>query len=281
MRSLKILLCIVTVLAAIAFAGMQFYAHVYLDTTAPVITMDSDVVSVNVADADQPSAFLAGVTASDNRDGDLTAEVMISSISKLIGVNTAKVNYAVFDSSDNIATASRVVCYADYHAPTFRLNAPLVYGVGETVALIGRVEADDVLQGNISDMIRLAALSINNNVEGIYHVTLRVTNDMGDSSTVTLPVIIRNQMPQSPEIILSDYLVYLTTGQTFDPADYFISLTRGGTGGRGSYTDLSVDNGVDMSAPGSYEVHYSYTNTYGYTADAIITVVVEESEVVA
>lgn len=281
MRNLKIMLCIVTALAVLGFAGVQFYTYVYSDTVPPVITMDSDLVSVSVRDKDQNAALLAGVSASDNHDGDLTGEVMVSSVSQLIGVNTAKVNYTVFDGADNMATASRMVCYTDYTSPHFVLREPLVYGVGEVVALMGRVEAYDVRQGDITDMIRLSALSINNNVEGIYHVSLRATNDIGDDSVVTLPVIIRNQMPQSPEIILNEYLVYITVGSNFNVTNYFESINRGGTGGQGNYGDLSVDNGVDVDKPGIYEVHYSYTNVYGYTADAILTVVVEESEVVA
>lgn len=281
MRNLKIFLCVVTVLAALGFAGMLFYTRVYSDTVPPVITMDSDMVSVSVKTEDRTAAILEGVTASDDRDGDLTDQVMVSSISKLIGVNTAKVNYIVFDSADNMATASRMVCYSDYTAPHFVLNEPLVYGVGDVVALMGRIQAYDTLQGDVTDMIRLSALSINNNVEGIYHVSLRVTNDIGDSSAVTLPVIIRNQMPQSPEITLNESLIYLTVGDDFDPTDYFENLRRGGTGGQGGYSDLSVDNGVDMTRSGVYEVHYSYTNTYNYTADAILTVIVEDSEVVA
>lgn len=47
--------------------------------------------------------LLQGVTAWDNRDGDLTSEIMIDHISTLIGANTAKITYVVFDSSDRVA----------------------------------------------------------------------------------------------------------------------------------------------------------------------------------
>lgn len=278
MRKLKIILCLLTVLAAIAFVGVHLYSQLVLDSTAPVITISEDTVVVSVNDKEE--ALLEGVSAYDNRDGDLTNEIMVSGVSQLIGSNIAKVNYIVFDHSDNMATASRTVCYSDYESPHFSLLSPLVYNVGERISLIGRVVVKDVLDGNISGSIRLSSIALNNTVEGIYHVALRVTNSMGDSSTVTLPIIIQSKKASSSEIELEKYLIYLKTGESFDPEDYFKSLTLSG-GGRGSYATLNVDNEVDTSTAGTYEVTYSYTDSSMTVTQAILTVVVEEGEVLS
>lgn len=274
MRTIKIVLCTLCALAALAFAATQYYFHVYLDQTPPVISMDAPVVTVSVRDGDEE--LLAGVTAMDDREGDLTSKVMVSNVSRLTGANTAQVSYVVFDSSDNMSTAARTVCYSDYSAPHFSLVRPLNFGVGETVSLVGRVVAQDVLEGNLTGAIRVSNMTLNNSVEGIYHVNLRVSNRMGDVSTVNLPIIIRNVMPESPVLTLKKYLVYIPQGSEFDPQDYFSSLLLNGTENlQGLYSSLKVINNVDTSTPGSYEVSYSYTNSSGYSTDAVLAVVVE------
>lgn len=278
MRTLKLILCAATVLAALAFAGVQIYTRVVLDTVAPVISMDADSITVRVSDG--PEALLAGVTAWDDRDGDLTGEVRVSHVSQLISGSTAKVNYVVFDRADHMATASRTVCYSDYTAPRFSVVSPLVFGVGEKVSLVGHVVARDSIDGNITGAMRLSAISVNNTIEGIYHVTLRVTNSVGDSSKVTLPIIIRAQSPGQAQVELNQYLVYLKTGEEFDPEPYFKTLLTG-DGGRGYYSAVSVTDRVDTSVPGIYEVSYDYTAADGEVAEAILTVVVEEGEVEA
>ena len=80
------------------------------------------------------SALLDGVCASDDRDGDLTGQVLIRSVSQFTGENTALVSYIVFDSSDNMSTASRSVVYTDYTPPRFALSEPLVFAPSSSVA---------------------------------------------------------------------------------------------------------------------------------------------------
>lgn len=278
MRVFKIVLCALCVLAALAFAATQYYFRVYLDHTPPVISMDEPIITVSVKDGNE--ALLAGVTAMDDRDGDVSTNVMVNNVSQLTGANTAQVSYTVFDSSDNMGTASRTVCYSDYTAPRFTLIRPLNFGIGETVSLVGRVVAQDALEGNVTGAIRVSNLTLNNSVEGIYHVTLRVTNRMGDISSVTLPIIVRNTMPESPVLTLREYLVYVPQDSEFDPQDYFKTLILNGTEDlQGLYGSLKVISNVDTSVPGCYEVSYSYTNSSGYSADAVLAVVVEGGEV--
>lgn len=274
MKAVKILLCIITVLAAGAFAATQVYSRMVLDTTPPTITLDADTVTVSVKDDD--ALLLEGVHARDDRDGDISDRVIISSISKLTGLSSAQINYAVFDSSDNMATATRTVCYTDYKAPKFSLLKPLVYNVGDTISLVGRLVATDSVEGNVTSAIKVVNLNLNNNVEGLYHVTLRVNNRMGDSSEVTLPILIQNRQPGSPVITLTDYLVYIDKDSEFDPKDYYQSLVSNNLEKtRGAYIGMTVSSEVETSVPGTYEVTYSYTNDLGYTANAILTVIVE------
>ena len=221
MRTLKTILCIATALSVLAFALAIYYTQFYKDVVPPEIRMDADVITVSAADGDE--ALLRGVTATDNRDGDITGAVLVDGVSQLTGPNAARVRYIVFDAAENAATASRTVVYSDYEAPRVFVLQPLTYNVGDTIALRGRVIARDCLEGNITDRIRISSQDLSNRAAGVYHLTIWVMNKLGDVSTVTVPVIVREDDPAAPVVELKSYLTYLARGEEFDPKAYFQS----------------------------------------------------------
>lgn len=275
MKTLKIILCIATALSIAAFALAIYYTQFYKDVVPPQISMDSDTITVSVTEGDE--ALLRGVTAADNRDGDISGSVIVDSVSQLTGINSARVRYIVFDKAENYATASRTVIYSDYRAPQIIIQKPLVFNTGDVIALRGKVLARDCLEGNITSMIRLSSRNLNNKAPGTYHLTIWVMNRLGDVSTVDVPVIIRDENPQAPIIELTDYLVYLERGDAFDPKTYFRSYFENDSNLlHFSYDKLDVTGEVDTDTPGTYEVSYSATNRAGLTSEVILTVVVEE-----
>ena len=275
MRTLKTILCIATALSVLAFALAIYYTQFYKDVVPPEIRMDADVITVSADDGDE--ALLRGVTATDNRDGDITGAVLVDGVSQLTGPNAARVRYIVFDAAENAATASRTVVYSDYEAPRVFILQPLIYNVGDTIALRGRVIARDCLEGNITDRIRISSQDLSNRAAGVYHLTIWVMNKLGDVSTVTVPVIVREDDPAAPVVELKSYLTYLTRGEEFDPKAYFQSYYDSADSRARNYFDhLEVSGEVDTDTPGTYEVVYSATNSDGLTGQAILTVVVEE-----
>lgn len=266
MKALRTGLIICLVVVTALFAAGQVYTRIIADNTRPVITLDSDCITVSVEDG--KSALLQGVSAVDDRDGDISAQVIVSGVSKLIGNNTAKVSYMVFDKAGNMGSAARYVMYSDYHRPRFMLTQPLVYNLGETVSLSGRLQAQDAVDGDITDSIRVLSSDIISSVEGVYSLSLQVTNSLGDTAQVTLPVTIRREAEGESHITLRRYLVYVEQGGSFDARTY-IDIVPGG-----SAADVRIDSGVDVNTAGSYIVTYSCT-VGGRTCTAIMTVVVE------
>ena len=97
MKLLQRITLILFIISALLFAGSRAYHHFLVDDTPPVLTMDSDTVEMGLGDT--RDALLRGVRATDNRDGDLTREIIVQGVTKLIGENTAKVTYIVFDKA--------------------------------------------------------------------------------------------------------------------------------------------------------------------------------------
>lgn len=266
MRTLKTILIICLVLVTAAFAAGQVYSRVVADTVPPVITLDSDSITVSVEDG--RDALLRGVTASDAKDGDLTGQIIVSGVSKLISNNTAKVSYMVFDMAGNMASATRYVVYSDYHRPRFMLTTPLVYSLGETVSITGRLQAQDAVDGDITSSIRVLSSDIISSTEGVYNLTLQVINSLGDTAQVTLPVTIRAEADGDSAVKLRRYLVYVGLGDNFEPRNYIESVSAG------SVSDVRIDSNVDTQSAGCYLVTYTVTSG-GRSSSALMTVVVE------
>lgn len=266
MRTLKTILIICLVLVTAAFAAGQVYSRVVADTVPPMITLDSDSITVSVEDG--RDALLRGVTASDAKDGDLTGQIIVSGVSKLISNNTAKVSYMVFDMAGNMASATRYVVYSDYHRPRFMLITPLVYSLGETVSITGRLQAQDAVDGDITSSIRVLSSDIISSTEGVYNLTLQVINSLGDTAQVTLPVTIRAEADGDSAVKLRRYLVYVGLGDNFEPRNYIESVSAG------SVSDVRIDSNVDTQSAGCYLVTYTVTSG-GRSSSALMTVVVE------
>lgn len=269
MKTIKQAILILLAVLVVANLISYFCLGASKSGVPPQISCPAEILEISASDSE--SVLLEGVTATDAQDGDLTHRITIGGISKLITKDTAKVTYMVFDSDNNMASCVRKIRYTDYHRPTFEVTEPLVYASTEEVVMLSRLKATDVVDGDISKNIRVSTLEPTKNSE-IYHVTIQVSNSVGDTSWVTLPVLMLESNPLRPEIQLSDSLIYMEQGEKFTPSAYILSLRAPGMDA--SVSDVTVDNTVDTGEPGTYYVTYSYTAN-GSTGYAILTVVVE------
>ena len=161
MRTIKQAIIILLVLLLAGNVASYFYLGTSERQVPPKITCPDEVLELSASDNE--SVLLNGVTAFDQQDGDLTARITIAGISKLVTNDTAKATLIVFDSDDNMASCTRRIRYTDYHRPTFSVTEPLVYSSTEEVALLSRLKATDVVDGDISKNIRVSTLEPSNN----------------------------------------------------------------------------------------------------------------------
>lgn len=276
MRLLKITLIIVLALVTLAFGATEVYERIHPSNEAPVISCESTTLELSVKD-DQHQALLAGVTAVDGQDGDLTAAIRISGISKFIDEATVNVNYVVFDSDHNVGSLTRTIRYSDYEPPRFSLSSPLTYKATEEILLLDRLQAIDCIDGDITDSIRTSPLESGDHQE-IYFINVSATNSMDDTSELRLPLVLQHDDLSRPEVVLTDYLIYLKQGSNFNSRSFISYVsTEAGLVGK---TEVQVDGSVDTGEPGTYYIYYTYTYTDAHTSNestgrAVLTVVVE------
>lgn len=269
MRYVKILLILTLVIVTALYTMTTVSNQLSSKSSAPVIRCSSETLEISVTDDE--SVLLSGITASDDQDGDLTAKVRISGISKLIEDHTAKITYVVFDSDHNMASYTRYIRYTDYRSPRFSITEPLIYYQSESMTLLDRICVTDVIDGDITDSVRVSTLIATADPE-IYSVALQVTNSMGDTVRLELPVIQITGFALRPEVYLSEYLVYLPQGSSFSADEYLLYVTT--PEGTGSRDNVRISGTVDTSTPGTYFVQYTYP--YESTAGSSVLAVVVE-----
>lgn len=93
----------------IALAGAGYMTYKNQDRTAPEIKVDQSK-EIAYTEGEDYGKLLEGVTAQDDKDGDLTSEVFVE---KVVPVSKKKavVYYGVTDKAKNVGTASREVTY--------------------------------------------------------------------------------------------------------------------------------------------------------------------------
>lgn len=269
MKRLKIGLIALLILAFLSFAGGKLHQHLTADRTPPVISCEDETLLASVHCTQEE--LLAGVSAYDEQDGDLTDDIILSGVSKLIGKDTAKVTYLAFDKANNIGLCDRYIRYTDYQRPLFQLRRPLVFKTGEDISIVGTLAASDVLDGDLTSSIRISTVNIEP-VEGTYYMTAQVTNSLGDTSAVKLPVILSS--PSAPKVHLLQYLLYRKAGEEFDAEHYYLYVANSSNQAIEDAT-VSIDNPADTNTPGTYYIEYTYDEPGKEKGTAILTLVVE------
>jgi outer membrane biosynthesis protein TonB len=93
----------------IALAGAGYMTYKNQDRTAPEIKVDQSE-KIAYTEGEDYGKLLEGVTAQDEKDGDLTSEVFVEKVVP-VSKKKAAVYYGVTDKAKNVGTASREVTY--------------------------------------------------------------------------------------------------------------------------------------------------------------------------
>ena len=274
----KGLLLMLVVLCAVVFGIYCINTQNRQDQTAPVISMDAPEIELSVQD--DRDACLRGVSAWDNEDGDVTEFLVVEGMSAIGRNDCVTVTYAAFDGAGNVSKAQRTIHYTDYEGPKFVLEHPLIFINVYTIDLLNYVTAFDPMDGDISERIKATLSGGEGDLsqEGIHMVNLRVSNSMGDTARITVPVEINTQSDYNAVVWLTDYLIYLKTGDAFNPHDYLECLYAGYKEiPPNELTDeqIIIQSDVDTKAPGTYSVTYTVSDG-NYTGFTRLIVVVEE-----
>jgi len=262
------------------------HKNMITDTTPPRITIEKSDLAMSVYDDED--AFMRGVTAYDDIDGDVTELILVENIYGMTSDHRTNVVYAAFDHSGNVSKAERSVYYTDYHSPRFTLSRSLTFEFGMPFDVMSYIDAYDVIDGDIGHRVKATMLSsgVTVNEEGIHNVQFRVTNSIGDSVQMILPVEVYPADSYNAELTLTEYLIYLKKGEEFNSNDYVScfqthELKLNLTEERPKNFKVRTRGSVNTDVPGIYPVSYTAEYTQDgrkYSGYSCLIVNVEEVE---
>lgn len=272
MRYIRLVVILLFIIGAGIKGVAEVNEHFFTDKTYPVISSTSETIAVPCDYTDED--LLQGLSATDEKDGDITGNIMVGEISRFKELGQSEVTYVVFDADGHSSSYTRTVIFSDYHSPRFSLTEALVYREGEGGDLMSNIRGSDLLDGDISGTLSLDSSNVNYSLSGDYTIGVSMYNSFGDTVSIDLPVHILPASDQKLQIKLSAYLVYVSAGSSINVYDYLVDVTTmdGESVGTGH---VSVDDSnIDTSTPGVYQAALS-ASVNGNTGYTWLTVVVE------
>lgn len=274
LRMIQIILIMVFIGSVALFVLALWEKNRDDDREGPVITMESPRIQMSVKD--DVSHILNGVTAADQKDGDVSDTLVVESLSNFIEKGRRQATIAAFDENNHVTKVKREVIYTDYHSPHFSLESPLRFNLNSRESILENVTAYDVLDGDISNRMTVRQENVDgvySSLEpGYYHYLISAVNSAGDLAQLPVTVELYTTLSdnQCPKVILSDYLIYIQKGTQIDPASYIESVmldhqswSMDTLSDETPYTknDIQIQNPVDPTTPGTYEIVYTMENS--------------------
>lgn len=256
-------------------AGKPYSGPIFLNATEPydiemwaignaIPTIDARDLTIAQGDEFDP---LAGVSATDKEDGDLTPAIQVAENTVNPDVpGTYKVVYTVVDGGHG--ASRRTVAVKVAARPVVDGAQDLAVAAGSTFDPLAGVSAADA-DGN---PIELTAADVTGTVDttrpGTYPLTYTVTDAAGITRTFTRTVTVRNA-PAAKSAAVA-----VAAGSAFDPLRA-ASFTDADGAAIDPANVTVVSGSVDTSKPGVYAVTYKVTDRYGVSSEVTVEYTVE------
>lgn len=272
MKVLRIITVAIFIIVLFVFGWFYIDTALNVDTTVPEIRIATDVLEVSIYDDE--AALLEGVTAYDQKDGDITSKVIVESISQFSEEGKCTVTYAVADGDKHVAKNTRQIHYIDYESPRFVLNQSVVFSVGQSLDVRSIVGARDAIDGDIGEKVIVTTTDYKANTSGSFSLALQATNSKGDIIHLELPIFVEKINLRAPVIRLKEYLIYVEKGTEPDFESYIEGIYSNYE--PADEDSLLISEEYDPQKPGVYSIHYYALDIDGNEGHAVLTVVVEE-----
>ena len=230
------------------------------DDTSPVITLSG---STNMTIQVGSTYTEPGYAATDQEDGDLTANVTVTGTVDATTTGTYTIHYDVSDSSGNAAaTQTRTIRVTDTTLPVITLSgsANMTIQVSSTYTEPGYTATDNY-DGDITGSVTVSG-TVDVNTTGTYTIRYDVTDSSGNAAaTQTRTIHVVDDTP--PAITLAGHTnMTIQVGSTYAEPGYMATDNYDGdiTG------SVTVTGTVGVNMIGTYTLHYDVADSSGNAA---------------
>ena len=224
-------------LACAALLAGNVVIYIGKDRNGPDITVPQEELTY-VAGSDT-SALLSGVTAVDDRDGDVTSTVTVESIIPNEDQTGASVIYVAKDSKNNVTKAVRLISYAA--------------DAGQAAAQEAEAAAQQAAQE--------AAAADQTAASGEDAQTADDGAAQNEAAIAALPA-------ESPRFYLTQYSVEVERGAELNRLGYVQDITDDKDSRDELYQGIQISGEVDTNTPGEYTLEYHVVDSDGNNSNA-------------
>jgi len=240
----------------------------------PVLTVPAEA-TINIEDKFDP---MAGVSATDKEDGDITSKVTVDGSVDASKPGTYQLTYTVLDSKGHTVIAKQTVTVKQKvettnEAPVLTVPFTTTLRAGEEFDPMAGVSASDKEDGNLTNTVKYKG-NVDTSKPGKYIVEYWVVDSKGVNATATHSVIVKEneETPDMEPKLTVPTRTTINVGDKFNP----LSGVKAIDNKDGDITDkVTVDGSVDASKPGTYELTYTVKDSKGHTVTAKQTVTVK------
>lgn len=247
--AIMVILC----LGLIGFMGFMKFSE---DNTPPEIQFqDNEIV---YTEGDSYDGLLDGVTATDNKDGDVTSSLVVESVYPNEDGKTATIVYVARDSGNNVGKANKVVTYR--------------------AAADDQTATSDATEETATDESTDAQPSATPEATDTPTPTPSVTpSDESDTEDSEEDDSTDNLSAAAPRIKLSTNRVTIKKGESINRISYVESITDDKDSKETLYKRIEISGDTfDKDTPGTYEQTYYVIDTDGNRSnEEKLTIVVQ------
>ena len=219
-------------LACAALLAGNVVVYIGEDRNGPEISVPQEEITY-VAGTDT-SALLNGVTAQDDRDGDVTDTVTIESIIPNANQTGASVVYVAKDNKNNVTKETRTILYST------DANQAAAQAAAEQVAA-DQAAAEQAAQGDAAGE------------------SAQTTDDGAAQNEAAIAAL----SAESPRFYLTQYSVELERGAELNELSYVQDISDDEDSRDELYQGIRISGEVDTNTPGEYTLEYHVVDSDG------------------
>ncbi|MGL4736315.1 MAG: immunoglobulin-like domain-containing protein, partial [Cellulosilyticaceae bacterium] len=227
---------------------------------------------------------LAGITATDKEDGDLTAHIEVIGEVDITTPGEYTLTYSVTDG-EGLTTTQTITVTVKEVVPEPN-EAPVIYGakdqtinVGEAFDALAGITAADKEDGDLTAQIEVTG-SVDTTTPGEYSLTYSVTDSEGLMTTQTITITVKEDSvepePNQAPVIYGAEDKTIKVGEDFDA---LAGVTATDQEDGDLTAQLEVSGEVDTTQAGKYTLTYSVTDSENETTVKVRTITVQEVSV--
>lgn len=277
---------------SIGLAALVVGIRTTSDHEGPEIIFDKDKDDVYEQDMDNEE-LLEGVTAKDDKDGDVSDTLTVESIYPKENGKEVVVIFVAKDSNNNV-TKAEFTMSTDGKSKKSKKSSDKKDKSDDTPAADVQPNADQQEGGQQTDITNMgegaaepAGAGVTGDIPGIPNPTEAEENPLEAGQPQDLAAKeegakraqeekITKLNPQDPRMYLSTYYLEIPVGTSIDRLSYIANIEDDVDATNELWRKIQIDGDVDVNTPGTYELTYFVVDSNGNSSNgAVLTVVVE------